>query len=41
VYFPSCGRLALGHHGFSAAHMPAEIDEALNRLESALKAMKA
>lgn len=41
VYFHNYGRLALGHHGFSAAHTPADIDETLNRVESALKAMKA
>jgi glutamate-1-semialdehyde 2,1-aminomutase len=41
VYFHNYGKLALGHHGFSAAHTPADIDETLNRVESALKAMKA
>jgi glutamate-1-semialdehyde 2,1-aminomutase len=41
VYFHNYGRLALGHHGFSASHTAADIDETLNRVESALKAMKA
>lgn len=36
VYFHSYGRMAAGHHGFSAAHTPAIIDEALNRIETAL-----
>ena len=34
VYFHTYD-LALGHHGFSAAHGPAEIDEALNRIDAA------
>ena len=37
VYFHSYGALASGHHGFSAAHTHADIDEALNRIESALR----
>jgi glutamate-1-semialdehyde 2,1-aminomutase len=39
VYFHSYGALASGHHGFSAAHTHADIDEALNRIESALSVM--
>lgn len=39
LYFHNYGRLALGHHGFSAAHTPADIDESLNRVEDALRAM--
>ena len=38
VYFHSYGTLVVGHHGISAAHSLADIDEALNRVESALKA---
>jgi glutamate-1-semialdehyde 2,1-aminomutase len=41
VYFHNYGKLALGHHGFSAAHTPADIDETLGRVEDALKAMRA
>ena len=37
VYFHSYGALVSGHHGFSAAHSHADIDEALNRIESALR----
>ena len=37
VYFHSYGALASGHHGFSAAHSHEDIDEALNRIESALR----
>jgi glutamate-1-semialdehyde 2,1-aminomutase len=40
VYFHNYGRLALGHHGFSAAHTPKDIDESLDRIEDALRAMK-
>ncbi|RPI04375.1 MAG: aminotransferase class III-fold pyridoxal phosphate-dependent enzyme, partial [Zetaproteobacteria bacterium] len=40
VYFHNYGKLALGHHGFSAAHTAADIDDTLNRVEDALKAMK-
>ncbi len=40
VYFHNYGRLALGHHGFSASHTPADIADTLNRVESALKTMK-
>jgi glutamate-1-semialdehyde 2,1-aminomutase len=39
VYFHNYGRLALGHHGFCAAHTPADIEESLDRVESALRAM--
>jgi len=39
VYFHNYGKLALGHHGFSAAHTPADIDETLTRVEDALKTM--
>jgi len=37
VYFHSYGKLARGHHGFSAAHSLVDIDEALGRVETALK----
>ena len=40
VYFHNYGALALGHHGFSAAHTPEDIDESLNRIEDGLRAMK-
>jgi len=40
VYFHNYGRLALGHHGFSAAHAPADIEESLNRIESGLHDMR-
>jgi glutamate-1-semialdehyde 2,1-aminomutase len=40
VYFHNYGRMALGHHGFSAAHAPADIDESLTRVEDALKSMR-
>jgi glutamate-1-semialdehyde 2,1-aminomutase len=36
VYFHSYGTLVVGHHGISAAHSLADIDEALNRVETAL-----
>jgi MFS family permease len=39
VYFHNYGKLALGHHGFSAAHKAADIEETLNRVEDALKTM--
>ena len=39
VYFHNYGKLALGHHGFSVAHTLADIDETLNRVESALQDM--
>ncbi|MHB1414223.1 MAG: aspartate aminotransferase family protein [Chloroflexota bacterium] len=39
LYFHNYGRLALGHHGFSASHTMADIDETLNRVEDALHAM--
>jgi hypothetical protein len=31
--------MALGHHRFSAAHTPADIDETLSRVEDAVQAM--
>jgi glutamate-1-semialdehyde 2,1-aminomutase len=37
VYFHSYGKLAGGHHGYSSSHSTADIDEALNRIESALR----
>jgi len=40
VYFHNYGTMALGHHGFSAAHTPADIDETLTRVEDAVKAMR-
>ena len=40
VYFHNYGKLALGHHGFSAAHTPADIDETLGRVDDVLKAMR-
>ena len=40
VYFHSYGRIAAGHHGFSASHTLDDIDEALNRIESALGDMR-
>lgn len=40
VYFHNYGRLALGHHGFCAAHTPADIEESLDRVEDALRAMR-
>jgi glutamate-1-semialdehyde 2,1-aminomutase len=40
VYFHNYGRMALGHHGFSASHNLADIDETLNRVEAALKDMQ-
>lgn len=36
VYFHNYGKLALGHHGFCAAHTLADIEETLNRVEDAL-----
>jgi glutamate-1-semialdehyde 2,1-aminomutase len=39
VYFHSYGKLAGGHHGFSASHTLEDIDEALNRIERALREM--
>jgi glutamate-1-semialdehyde 2,1-aminomutase len=39
LYFHNYGRLSLGHHGFSAAHTPADFDETLDRIESAIQAM--
>lgn len=40
VYFHNYGTMALGHHGFSAAHTSADIAETLTRVEDALKAMQ-
>ena len=37
VYFHGYGKLVTGHHGFAAAHTLDDIDESLNRIESALK----
>jgi glutamate-1-semialdehyde 2,1-aminomutase len=37
VYFHGYGKLVTGHHGFSAAHTPEDIDESLNRIETALQ----
>lgn len=37
VYFHNYGTMVSGHHGFSAAHSAAIIDEALGRIEAALK----
>ena len=37
VYFHSYGELVTGHHGISASHSLEDINEALNRIESALK----
>jgi glutamate-1-semialdehyde 2,1-aminomutase len=37
VYFHDYGDLVAGHHGVSASHSMADIDEALNRTESAIK----
>ena len=39
-YNLSHGATFLGHPGFSAAHSPADIDETLNRVESALGSLK-
>jgi len=36
VYFHNYGKMAIGHHGFSASHTMDDIDETLNRVESAL-----
>ena len=36
VYFHDYGDLVAGHHGISASHSLADIDEALNRIESAV-----
>jgi glutamate-1-semialdehyde 2,1-aminomutase len=40
LYFHNYGRMALGHHGFSASHTAADIDETLDRVERALQAMR-
>ena len=39
VYFHDYGTLVAGHHGVSASHTTADIDEALNRIESAIKTL--
>ena len=39
VYFHDYGTLVAGHHGVSAQHTVDDIDEALNRIESALHSM--
>ncbi len=39
VYFHSYGSMAGGHHGIAAAHTVEDIDEALNRIESAVRKM--
>ncbi len=39
LYFHNYGKMALGHHGFSAAHSMADIEETLNRVEDALHSM--
>ena len=39
VYFHDYGELVAGHHGVSASHSIADIDEALNRIESAIASM--
>jgi adenine deaminase len=31
--------MALGHHGFSSSHTAMDIEESLNRIETALKDM--
>lgn len=37
LYFHNYGKMALGHHGFSAVHTLADIEETLNRVDDALK----
>jgi glutamate-1-semialdehyde 2,1-aminomutase len=39
VYFHNYGNMALGHHGFSSSHTAMDIEESLNRIETALKDM--
>jgi glutamate-1-semialdehyde 2,1-aminomutase len=39
VYFHSYGQIAIGHHGFSAAHTEADIDETLNRIQDVAREM--
>ena len=39
VYFHDYGSVVAGHHGISAAHTAEEIDESLNRIESAVSVM--
>jgi len=39
LYFHNYGRMALGHHGFSASHTAQDIDETLDRVETALRAL--
>ena len=36
VYFHDYGKLVTGHHGFSAAHTEADIDETLTRIDDAV-----
>jgi glutamate-1-semialdehyde 2,1-aminomutase len=40
VYLHSYGALVIGHHGFSAAHTAGDIEEVLDRLDSAAAALK-
>jgi glutamate-1-semialdehyde 2,1-aminomutase len=40
VYFHSYGNLVRGHNGVSSAHTVADIDEALDRIETAVQDMK-
>jgi glutamate-1-semialdehyde 2,1-aminomutase len=40
LYFHNYGKLALGHHGFSAAHTAEDIEETLSRVEDALDEVK-
>ena len=39
VYFHDYGTLVAGHHGVSASHTLDDIDEALNRIETAIKTL--
>ena len=40
VYFHDYGTLVTGHHGLSAAHTEADIDEALNRIDDAVAGLQ-
>jgi glutamate-1-semialdehyde 2,1-aminomutase len=40
VYFHSYGKLVIGHHGISASHTLADIDEALARIDQALAELR-
>ncbi len=40
VYLHSYGTLVIGHHGFSAAHTAADIDDTLDRLDGAAAALQ-